>query len=208
MKIIVISGPSGSGKSCLSNKLSKLFDNSIIVKTESYYRDDLYIKLLSIFIYDIYDRFISIKDKCLIKTIKSIYNKEKYATFYKYDFRSKRSSHSKEQIQYENNKRFLILEGIFAHRLDLNYEKTINILCNVKKEICYERRLQRDKIERGRNLEEVNNKFSKSWDIYYKNITRFLNTNKIVSINTVDENSYNKLISILKELSLKKNQEK
>ena len=63
----MIVGPSGSGKSFLSEKLSKTFDHSIIINTDSYYKDDLYIKLLSIFIYDIYDRFISIKDKRLIK---------------------------------------------------------------------------------------------------------------------------------------------
>ena len=32
MKTIVITGPSGSGKSYLSNKLSKLFYNSIVIK--------------------------------------------------------------------------------------------------------------------------------------------------------------------------------
>ena len=201
MKTIVITGPSGSGKTYLSNKLTKLFTNSIVINTDSYYRDDLYIKLLSIFIYDIYDRFISIKDKCLINTIKSIYDKEKYATFYKYDFRSKRSTHSTEQIDYKNNNRFLILEGIFAHRLDLNYDKTINILCNEKKEICHQRRLQRDKIERGRNIEEVNIKFNKSWDIYSKYLSKFLNKNNVITINTIDNANYKLLISKLKGLN-------
>ena len=86
MKIIVITGPSGSGKTFLSEKISKFFNNSIIIKTDSYYRDDLYIKLLSIFIYDIYDRFISIKEKCLTKTIKSLHNKNQHATFYNYEY--------------------------------------------------------------------------------------------------------------------------
>ena len=201
MKTIVITGQSGSGKTYLSNKLSKFFYNSIIVNTDSYYRDDLYIKLLSIFIYDIYDRFISIKDKCLIKTITSIYNKEEYATFYNYDFRSKRSSQSKKQLKYPNNNRFLILEGIFAHRLDLNYDQTINILCNEQKEVCYQRRLRRDKIERGRNVEEVNTKYSKSWNIYSKYISKFLNNNNIIYINTVDSKNYKLLISKLQGLS-------
>tara|TARA_B100001250_G_scaffold338089_1_gene305092 strand:- start:23 stop:628 length:606 start_codon:yes stop_codon:yes gene_type:complete len=201
MKTIVITGPSGSGKTYLSKKLAKLFYNSIIINTDSYYRDDLYIKLLSIFIYDIYDRFISIKDKCLMKTITSIYNKEEYSTFYNYDFRSKRSSQSKKQIQFKNINRFIILEGIFAHRLDLNYESTINVLCKEKKEICYQRRLQRDRIERGRNIKEVNKKFYKSWDIYSKNLTKFLNKNNVLSINTEDNINYKLLISKLEGLS-------
>ena len=201
MKTIVITGASGSGKTYLSNKLSKLFYNSIIINTDSYYRDDLYIKILSIFINDIYDRFISLKDKCLIKTITSIINKEEYVTFYNYDFKRKRSSQSKKQIQYQNNNRFIILEGIFAHRLDLNYEQTINIICKEQKRICYHRRLLRDKNERGRNINEVNNKFSKSWDIYSNHISYFLNNNNVISINTVDNKSYKLLISRLLELS-------
>ena len=200
MKTIIITGPSGSGKTYLSKKLSKLFENSIIINTDSYYRDNLYIKLLSIFIYDIYDRYISIKDKCLIKTITSIYNKEEYAIFYNYDFRSKRSSQTKRKIHYPNINKFLILEGIFAHRLDLNYEQTINILCKERKEICYQRRLKRDKIERGRNIEEVNSKFSKSWDIYSKYITEFLNRNIVTPINTDDKTNYKLLISKLQSL--------
>ena len=200
MKTIVITGPSGSGKTYLSNKLSKLFNNSIIIKTDSYYRDDFYIKLLSIFIYDIYDRFISIKDKCLIKTITSIYNKEDYPTFYKYDFRSKRSTQLKRLIKYHNNNSFLILEGIFSHRLDIDYEKTINILCNEEKEICYQRRLIRDKIERGRSIKEVNKKFSLSWNIYYKYLAKFLNSNNVIPINTCDKTSLRKLIYKLQSL--------
>ena len=66
MKTIVITGPSGSGKTYLSNKLSKLFYNSIIIKTDSYYRDNIFIRFLSIFLYDIYDRLLSIKKKKLI----------------------------------------------------------------------------------------------------------------------------------------------
>ena len=200
MRTIVITGPSGSGKTYLSNKLSKLFKNSIIIKTDSYYRDNLYVKFLSIFIYDIYDRFISIKDKCLIKTINSIYNKDDYLTFYNYDFRNKLSSQLKRQVQYQNKNNFLILEGIFAHRLDIDYEKTITILCNEEKEICYQRRLIRDKNERGRSIKEVNRKFSLSWNIYYKNLAKFLNSNNVIPINTFDKTSLRKLIYKLQSL--------
>ena len=200
MRTIIITGPSGSGKTYLSNKLSKLFKNSIIIKTDSYYRDNLYIKLLSIFIYDIYDRFISIKDKCLIKTINSIYNKDDYLTFYNYDFRSKRSTQLKRLINYHNNNSFLILEGIFSHRLDIDYEKTINIICNEKKEICYQRRLIRDKLERGRDIKEVNKKFSKSWNIFFNNLEEFSNSNNVISINTINKTTLKQIIDKLKEL--------
>ena len=63
MITIIITGPSGSGKTYLSNKLLKLFDNSIVIKTDSYYRDNILIKFLSIFLFDIYDRPLSINKK-------------------------------------------------------------------------------------------------------------------------------------------------
>ena len=65
MITIIITGPSGSGKTFLSNKLLKLFDNSIVIKTDSYYRDNILIKFLSIFLCDIYDRPLSINKKAI-----------------------------------------------------------------------------------------------------------------------------------------------
>lgn len=204
MKIIIITGPSGSGKTFLSNKLAKLLDNTIVVKTDSYYRDNFIIKILSLFKYDIYDRFISIKNKEIIKTISSIYKKEKYTSFYNYDFSRKISSKSTSQIKYRNNNGFIILEGIFAHRLDLNYNESINILCKENKEICYQRRLKRDQKERNRNKKEVNKKFNKSWNLYFRNLNRYINSNEVISINISDKNCYEKLINKLKIISLNK----
>jgi uridine kinase len=71
MKIIIITGPSCSGKTRLSQSLQKLFKNSLLIKTDSYYRDDILIRMKSIFIDDIYDRLISIKTKAIYKTISS-----------------------------------------------------------------------------------------------------------------------------------------
>ena len=63
MKTIIITGPYGSGKSILTNKLAKVFDNVITMQTDSFYKDDIYIKLLSCIKHDIYDRKFSIKSK-------------------------------------------------------------------------------------------------------------------------------------------------
>ncbi len=194
MKTIVITGPSGSGKTYLSNKLSKLFYNSIVIKTDSYYRDNILIRYLSIFLYDIYDRLLSINKFEINKAIRSIYNKDTLISFFKYDFKRKYSTHSKINIKYKVDKQFLILEGIFSHRLFLNYNETINIVCEEKKEICFERRLKRDQLERGRNSEEVKKKFNKSWFLFYKNVKNFINTNQIIIINPLDNNSINNLV--------------
>ena len=199
MKTIVITGPSGSGKSYLSNKLSKLFNDSIVIKTDSYYRDNIFIRILSIFLYDIYDRPLSIMRKEINKTLISIYNKDKLISFYKYDFVTKHSSQSKISINYKEVNQFIILEGIFAHRLDLSYNETINIVCEEEKDICFKRRLERDQLERGRDSREVNNKFNISWYLFHENVQNYLNNFEVLSINPLDMVSYNQLVLYLQK---------
>ncbi len=203
MKTIIITGPSGSGKTYLSNKLNKLFDNSIVIKTDSYYRDNIFIRFLSIFFYDIYDRPLSINKKELKNALTAIHNKDKLIKFYQYDFKRKQSSYSKKSIKYKAENQFLILEGIFAHRLDLNYQETINIICEEKKEICFKRRLIRDKLERNRNTSEVNKKFTRSWNLFYKNLIRYIDINRKISLNPVDKISYDNLVDYLQNISKK-----
>ena len=205
MITIVITGPSCSGKTYLSNKLYKLFDNSIVIKTDSYYRDNILIRFLSIFLCDIYDRPLSINKKKIHNTLSAINNKDKLIKFYQYDFKRKQSSYSKKRINYNGDNQFLILEGIFAHRLDLNYQETINIICEEKKEICFKRRLIRDKLERNRNTSEVNRKFTRSWNLFYKNIIRYIDINRKISLNPVDKISYDKLVDYLQNISKKNN---
>ncbi len=200
MKIIVITGASGSGKSYLSSRLSKLFCDSIVIKTDSYYRDNLLIKFLSIFLYDIYDRPFSIKKNKLDNILRSIVNKDKIISFYEYDFKRKHSSQSNKIMKYEGNKKFIILEGIFAHRLNLNYNETINIVCEEKKDNCFKRRLKRDQLERARSSREVTKRFNKSWYLFYKNVQNFLNKNKFIELNLVDKNSYEKLVFYLQNI--------
>ena len=199
MKTIVITGASGSGKSYLTNKISKVFYNSIIIKTDSYYRDNIFIRLLSIFLNDIYDRPLSIKKYELNKTLRSIYNKDRVIPLYKYDFKRKHSSQYRSSINYKVDHQFLILEGIFAHRLNLNYHETINIYCEEEKEICFKRRIKRDKLERGRDARDVNMKFNKSWYLYYENVNNYLKKHKVLKINPRHEISHDKLILHLKK---------
>ena len=194
MKTIIITGPSGSGKSYLSKKISKLFNNTIVIKTDSYYKDNIFIKFLSIFQYDIYDRPISFKKSEIKKTLRSLHNKDRLISFYNYDFQRKQSSKSEVTINYEGENQLLILEGIFAHRLDLNYNETINIVCEEEKDICFKRRLKRDQLERGRDGIEVNNKFNISWYLFHENVQNYLNNFEVLSINPLDMISYNHLV--------------
>ena len=199
MKTLIITGPSGSGKSYLSEKISKLFNNTIVVKTDSYYKDNIFIKFLSKFQYDIYDRSISLKKNEIKKTLRSLHNKDRLISFYNYDFQRKKSSKTEENINYEADNQLLILEGIFAHRLDLNYNETINIVCEEEKDICFKRRLKRDQLERGRDSREVNNKFNISWYLFHENVQNYLNNFEVLSINPLDMVSYNQLVLYLQK---------
>ena len=204
MKTLIITGPSGSGKSYLSKKISKLFNNTIVIKTDSYYKDNIFIKFLSKFQYDIYDRPISFKKSEIKKTLRSLHNKDRLISFYNYDFQRKKSSKTEENINYEGDNQLLILEGIFAHRLDLNYNETINIVCEEEKDICFKRRLKRDQLERGRDSREVNNKFNISWFLFHENVQNYLNNFEVLSINPLDMISYNQLVLYLKNKKLTK----
>ena len=194
MKTIVITGPSGSGKTYLSNKLSKLFDNSILIKTDSYYRDNIFIRFLSNFLFDIYDRPLSIRKNELIKTIEAIYMRSSEIKCFQYDFIKKQSSHSIKKISNKDKNQILILEGIFAHRLDLNYRSTLNILCEEDKLICLKRRLIRDKSNRGRSEAEIKKRFNRAWNLFYINFTKYINNNQFIKINTSNKINYKNLI--------------
>ena len=198
MKKIIITGPSGSGKTFLANKLSRYFNNSIVIKTDGYYRDNIFIKLLSKFMYEIYDRKISIKIKELKKTIQSINNNENTITLFNYDFKNKKSTRLRIKNQNKNSYEFLIIEGIFSHRLDINYKRTINIICNNNKEACYQRRIKRDNLERGESRNEVDKKFNKSWNLFFSNLNFYINNNQVYDVNPFDNISYEQLISNLK----------
>ena len=205
MKTIIITGPSGSGKTFLSNKLSNLYDKSIVIRTDSYYRDNILIRILSIFKSDIYDRPLSIKKKELKNSLNSIYNKDKIISLTHYNFKNKRSSKSSINLNYTDKNQLLIIEGVFSHRLDLNYHNSINIVCDEKKEICYKRRLIRDQKYRCRSTNEINKKFNNSWYLFYRNVKNFQKNNEIITLNPSDKISFEKLIYNLSKKITKKN---
>ena len=91
----------------------------------------------------------------------------------------------------------MIIEGIFSHRLNIDYKNTINIICEEDKLICFKRRLKRDQIQRGRSINEVKEKFDKSWFLFYQNIHEYKNTYETIKINPVKKDSYNKLVRSL-----------
>ena len=194
MNTIIISGPSGSGKSFLAKILSNLLPDTIIIRTDSFYKDSILIKCLSLIVYDIYDRPLSIKSKELMNNIKSIRNQARQINSFYYDFKRRKSFNKKINLNYNDENQFLIIEGIFSHRLDIDYKNTINIICEEDKEICLQRRLIRDKHERGRNDKEIQKKFYKSWDLFFQNIEKFIKNNHTTTLKSSEKISYNDLV--------------
>ena len=166
MKLIFISGPSGSCKTTLSKQITVKFKNGIILSTDNYYKTGLISKLLSKFVRGYFDRNISFNYKLFKKDFNFIVKNKFLMNQRFYNFKKKKIKiFSKET----NNINYLIVEGIFAKEFsktldNLNYY--FLELINNKTE-CMKRAIIRDYKERGKAKNQAKHDFLKSWDIYY-----------------------------------------
>ena len=182
MKLVFISGPSGSGKTTLSNQLIVKIKNSIVLRTDNYYKTGLQSKLLSKFLESYFDRSISFNYKLLKKDFYYILKNGNLINERSYDFEKKIVNNF---LNEKNNIKFVIIEGIFT-------KEFASTLCNqnyyflelkINKIDCMKRVIKRDLKERGKDKKQAENDFLKSWDIYYekyKPITLNKNTNKFI----------------------------
>ena len=187
MKIIFISGPSGSGKTTLSNQIIVKIQNGIILRTDNYYKTGLISKLLSKVVDCYFDKTLSFNYKLFKKDFYYVLNSGTSINERSYDFEKKTI---KNLLNKTNNINFIIIEGIFAKELS-------SVLCNQKyyffelkinKNECMKRVIQRDIKERGKEINQAKEDFSKSWDVYYQ---KFKNKNIENSANkfTITENT-------------------
>ena len=191
MKLIFISGPSGSGKTTLSNQLIVKIKNSIVLRTDNYYKTGLQSKLLSKFLESYFDRSISFNYKLLKKDFYYILKNGKLINERSYDFEKKIVNNFLNQ---KNNIKFVIIEGIFS-------KEFASTLCNqnyyflelkINKNECMQRVVQRDIKERGKVKKQAEKDFLKSWDIYYakfknKNIKNNANEFTITKETNIDK---------------------
>ena len=168
MQLIIISGPTGSGKTTLSKIILKRLKNGIILNTDNYYRTGLISKLLSKTIKYYFDRKISFNYKLFKEDLEFIL-KTGYSIFkYKYNFKRKSI---KKSFKKTTNIRFVIVEGIFGLEILKFYpsNKCIFISLKTNKKACMKRVIKRDFKERGKTKNHAEKDFKKAWELFYKN---------------------------------------
>ena len=166
MKLIFISGPSGSGKATLSNQIIKKNKNGFVLSTDNYYKTGLISKILSKFLEGFFDRSISFNHKLFKKDFDFIYMNGISIFDRYYNFEKKTIQNILNETK---NISFLIVEGIFAKEISntLNNKDYIFLEIKTQKNECMKRVVQRDIKERGKDKKQAENDFLKSWSIYY-----------------------------------------
>ncbi len=196
MKLIFISGPSGSGKTTLSNQIKEKIKNSIILRTDNYYKTGLESRLLSKFLKGYFDRSISFNYKLFNKDFKYIIKNGTSIKERSYDFERKKIN---KIFNETNNINVLIIEGIFAKEFARKFcnQDYYFLELKVNKNDCMKRVVERDIKERGKSKKKAEEDFLKSWDVYYE---KFKNKNTKNNINEITITKKTNIHQILKKL--------
>ena len=196
MKLIFISGPSGSGKTTLSNQIKEKIKNSIILRTDNYYKTGLESRLLSKFLKGYFDRSISFNYKLFNKDFKYIIKNGTSIKERSYDFERKKIN---KIFNETNNINVLIIEGIFAKEFARKFcnQDYYFLELKINKNDCMKRVVERDIKERGKSKKKAEEDFLKSWDIYYE---KFKNKNTKNNINEITITKKTNIHQILKKL--------
>jgi len=155
--IIGIAGGTGSGKTFLANKIKTIYPNKEIqtLKQDAFYHDFSHMTLKEREKIN-FDHPSSIDYELLLKKIKLLSDKRKVLVP-QYDY----SKHLRKNNQCAINPAdIIIVEGIFVL-----YFKAIRALLEVKiylhtpTQLRFQRRLERDKLNRGRSLQSIEKQY-------------------------------------------------
>ena len=197
MKIIIITGGSGTGKSTLGKNLQHRLSNSYLLSTDNYYKTGFFPNLLSKLLNSYFDKIISL-DKRLIKDdICEILTNGSTSHYYEYDFKRKKK---KKKIINLMKIDHLIIEGIFSLEIIdfLALKDYLLIRLKIDKKYCRERVFKRDKLERNKN--NNNNDFNNGWLIYENKEKKFYsksNSKELIFKNTPNLKTISKKISTM-----------
>ena len=151
VKVIGISGGSGSGKTTIVRKISEIIPDFLFIPQDNYYKSAEYMnnKNITAFNFDHPDAF---DNDFIIKQLEALKNFEE-VDMPQYDFIHHRRM--EESIRLKP-KKLIIFDGIMIF-----FDKRIRDLLDLKlyvdtpDDIRFIRRLQRDTTERGRTVESV-----------------------------------------------------
>ncbi len=151
VKIIGITGGSGSGKTTIVRKISEIIPDFLFIPQDNYYKSAEYMnnKNITAFNFDHPDAF---DNEFIIKQLEALKNFEE-VDMPQYDFVHHRRMDESIRIK---PKKLIIFEGIMIF-----FDKRIRDLIDLKlyvdtpDDIRFIRRLERDTTERGRTVESV-----------------------------------------------------
>ncbi len=178
MVFLGICGPSGSGKTTLANELcSAIGASSALINQDAYYLDhpNLSFEERTHLNYDepfIFDHDLLYSDIRLLMAGQSISRKA-------YDFSQHRRAESTEQIHPAD---VIIVEGIHAFFDErLTQMMFLKLYINVEPDICLLRRINRDILERGRQIENISEQYlSTVKPMYEKYIRNYVNDADVI----------------------------
>ncbi len=153
MRIITLSGASGSGKTTVAKFIHEQNENSILLSLDNYYlnSDEQFKKNGFVD----FDHPKSLDSELLKKNIDEL-KKLGRTKIPKYCFEKR------DRVGYEETivKDLLIVEGLYASYFILN-ESKINVFINVDLDIALLRRIHRDIAERNRTIESITEQYLK-----------------------------------------------
>ena len=176
MKIITISGASGSGKSSLAALIHRALSKSLLLSIDRYYFSKQ--EQIEKNGFCNFDYPQSLDVNLMHKHLETLKETGK-AEVPIYDFTiSQRTGY--EQVAVEG---YIIVDGLFAGEI-ISEISDLNIFIDVNLEIALKRRIERDMRERGRTLESVTNQYMNDVKpAYFKHIAHIKDKADIVFTN-------------------------